>query len=119
MSGEGMSRRPLPAPAVTCDTASGGEAQGESYLSPMGSESVGTNAGPSLGLPVDKKRAAEARLRGLARERKALGEDAFRRLQLRRRAERLERVRARTRAAVAARQGRQQSADELPFGETL
>ncbi len=107
MSGEGMSRRPPPAPALTCDNAPGGEVQGESYLSPVGSESVGTNAGPSLGLPPDKKRAAEARLRGLARERKALGEDAFRRLQLRRRAERLERVRERTRAAVEARRTRQ------------
>ncbi len=64
-------------------------------------------------LPADKKRAAEARLRGLAKERKALGEDAFRRLQLRRQAERLERVRERTRAAVAARRTRQPAPDPL------
>ncbi len=57
-------------------------------------------------------------MRGLAAERRALGDARFEALQLRRRAERLERVRARTRAAVAARQGRQQSADELPFEET-
>ncbi len=79
----------------------------------MGSQSVGTNAGRSLGLPADKQRAAEARLRGLARERKALGENAFHRLQLRRWAERLERVRARTRAAVAARRTRQLAPDPL------
>ncbi len=71
-------------------------------------------------LPADKKRAAEARLRGLAKERKALGEDAFRRLQLRRRSERLERVRERTRAAVAARQSRCRSdLDVLPFEEGI
>ncbi len=64
-----------------------------------------------------QQRTAEARARGLLRERDALGLLAFERLQLRRRAERLERVRARTRAAVAARQGRQQSAVELPFEE--
>ncbi len=64
-----------------------------------------------------QQRAAEARLRGLAAERRVLGELEFQRRQLRRRAERSERVRERTRAAVAARQGRQQSADELPFEE--
>ncbi len=51
--------------------------------------------------------AAEARARGLLKERDAIGMVAFERLQLRRRAERLERVRARTRAAVAERRQRQ------------
>ncbi len=64
-----------------------------------------------------QQRAAERRARGLLRERDALGLLAFERLQNRRRAERLERVRARTRAAVVARARRQQSADELPFEE--
>ncbi len=115
MSGEGMSRRSLPAPALTCGNAPRGEGRGESYVSPMGNESVGTNAGPSPALPVDKKRAAEARARGLLRERDALGLLAFERLQLRRRAERLERVRARTRVAVAARRTRQPAPDPLPL----
>ncbi len=64
-----------------------------------------------------QQRAAEARARGLLKERDAIGTLAFEALQLRRRAERLERVRERTRAAVAARQGRQQPADTLPFVE--
>ncbi len=51
--------------------------------------------------------AAERRARGLLRERDALGLLAFERLQLRRRAERLERVRERTRAADQARRTRQ------------
>ncbi len=42
---------------------------------------------------------------------------AFERLQLRRRAERLECVRARTRAAVEARRTRQPAPDPLPLDE--
>ncbi len=63
------------------------------------------------------QRAAEARARGLLKERDRLGVIAFERLQLRRRAERLERVRERTRAAVLARQHRQPEPDHLPFEE--
>ncbi len=63
-------------------------------------------------VPADQ---AEARLRRQAAERRALGDARFEALQLQRRAERLERVRARTRAAVLARQHRQ---PELPFEET-
>ncbi len=59
--------------------------------------------------------AAEARARGLLKERDALGVLAFERLQLRRRAERLERVRERTRAVVAARRTRQPELEWLPF----
>ncbi len=67
-----------------------------------------------------QQRAAEARLRGLAAERRALGDARFEALQLRRRAERLERVRERTRAAVAARQSRCRSdLDVLPFEEGI
>ncbi len=62
-----------------------------------------------------QQRAAEARLRGLATERRALGDARFEALQLRRRAERLERVRTRTRAAVAARATRTAVASVLPF----
>ncbi len=95
------------------------------YLSRMGSASVGTNAQPVHTRPLllpglvpdDPAAPARRRLRRLDRERDAVGELEFQRRQLRRRAERLERVRARTRAAMAARQGRQQSADELPFEE--
>ncbi len=65
--------------------------------------------------PGKQQRAAEARARGLLRERDALGLLAFERLQLRRRAERLERVRARTRAAVATRRTRQPAPDPLPL----
>ncbi len=56
----------------------------------------------------EEQLAAEARARGLLKEWDRLGADAFERVQLRRRAERLERVRTRTRAAVAARQDREQ-----------
>ncbi len=66
-----------------------------------------------------QQRAAEARARGLLKERDRLGVLAFERLQLRRRAERLERVRARTRAAVLARQRQQPEPDWLPFEENL
>ncbi len=52
--------------------------------------------------------AAEACARGLLKERAAIGELAFQRLQLRRRAERLDRVRERTRAAVTERRQRQE-----------
>ncbi len=62
-----------------------------------------------------QQRAAEARARGLLKERDAIGLLAFERLQLRRRAERLERVRERTRAAVAARRTRQHAPDPLPL----
>ncbi len=61
--------------------------------------------------------AAEARARGLLKERGAIGVLAFERLQNRRRAERLERVRERTRAAVLTRQHRQPEPDCLPFEE--
>ncbi len=61
--------------------------------------------------------AARRRLRRLERERTALGELAFERVQLRRRAERLECVRARTRAAVAARRTLQPELEWLPFEE--
>ncbi len=61
--------------------------------------------------------AAEARARGLLKERDRLGVIAFERLQNRRRAERLERVQSRTRAAVRARQQRQPEPDCLPFEE--
>ncbi len=64
-----------------------------------------------------QQRAAEARARGLLKERDAIGVIAFERLQSRRRAERLERVRERTRAAVLARQHRQPEPDVLPFEE--
>ncbi len=66
-------------------------------------------------VPADQ---AEARLRRQAAERRALGDARFEALQLQRRAERLERVRARTRAAVLARQHRQPEPDCLPFDET-
>ncbi len=59
--------------------------------------------------------AAEARARGLLKERDAIGVLAFERLPLRRRAERLERVRERTRAVVAARRTRQPELEWLPF----
>ncbi len=59
--------------------------------------------------------AAEARARGLLKERDTIGVLAFERLRLRRRAERLERVRERTRAAVAARRTRQPAPDFLPL----
>ncbi len=52
--------------------------------------------------------AAEARALGLLKERDAIGLAAFERVQLRRRAERLERVRERTRAALAKRRQRKQ-----------
>ncbi len=65
-----------------------------------------------------QRRTAEARARRLLQERTALGELAFERVQLRRRAERLERVRERTRDAVATRQGRSSGPDPLPFEET-
>ncbi len=64
-----------------------------------------------------QQRAAEARVRGLLKERDAIGLLAFERLQLRRRAGRLERVRERTREAVFARQHRQPEPDCLPFEE--
>ncbi len=56
--------------------------------------------------------AAEARARARIKEQDSLGTDAFERLQLRRRAERLERVRARTRAAAAARETHQPGLDD-------
>ncbi len=64
-----------------------------------------------------QRAAAEARARGLLKERDAIGLLAFERLQLRRRAERSERVRERTRTAVLARQRRQPEPDRLPFEE--
>ncbi len=66
-----------------------------------------------------QQRAAEARARGLLKERDRLGVIAFERLQNRRRAERHERVRERTRAAVLARQQRQPEPERLPFEENL
>ncbi len=66
---------------------------------------------------IEQQRAAEARARGLLKERDAIGLLAFERLQLRRRAERSERVRERTRTAVLARQRRQPEPDRLPFEE--
>ncbi len=60
-------------------------------------------------------RAAEARARDLLRERAARGLLVFERLQLRRQAERIERVRGRTRAAVATRCTRQPAPDPLPL----
>ncbi len=60
-----------------------------------------------------QQRTAEARARRLLKQRTALGSLAFERLDLRRRAERLERVRARTRAAVEAR--RRAAEQLLPF----
>ncbi len=65
-----------------------------------------------------QQRAAEARARELLKERDAVGALAFERLQGRRRAERLERVRMRTRAAVLARQSRQPEPECLPFEMT-
>ncbi len=65
--------------------------------------------------PSKQQRAAEARARWLLKERDAIGLLAFERLQIQRRAERLERVRERTRAAVAARRTRQPVPDRLPF----
>ena len=63
--------------------------------------------------------AAEARARGLLRERDAIGLFAFERLQLKRRAARLERCRERTRLAMARRQGpRHAENSTLPFGES-
>ncbi len=56
--------------------------------------------------------AAEARARGLLKEQARVGAAAFERLQLRRCAERLARVRARTRAAVAARGTHQPGLDD-------
>ncbi len=58
--------------------------------------------------------AAEARARGMLLEQARLGSVASERLQLRRRAERLERVRARTRAAVIARETHQPGLDDRP-----
>ncbi len=55
-----------------------------------------------------QQQAAEARARGLLKEQDRLGTAAFERLQSRRRAQRGERVRERTRAAVAARRVREQ-----------
>ncbi len=56
--------------------------------------------------------AAEARCRELIKERDRLGTAEFERVQLRRRAERLDRTRARTRAAVDARQKHQPGLDD-------
>ncbi len=58
-----------------------------------------------------EQQAAEARARGLLKERDRLGTDAAERLQLRRRAERLERVRERAAAAVAARRTQPRAGD--------
>ncbi len=62
-----------------------------------------------------QQRAAEARARGLIKERESMGELRFERLQLRRRAEYRARVRERTLAAVAARRTRQLAPDPLPL----
>ncbi len=66
-----------------------------------------------------QERAAETRLRRQAAERRALGDARFEVLHLQRRAERSERVRAHTRAVVAARrEGRHHHDDDvLPFPE--
>lgn len=65
-----------------------------------------------------EQQAAEARVRALLKERDSLGIATFERLQARRRAARLERVRERTRAAVLARQiATIPVPDTLPFGE--
>ncbi len=56
----------------------------------------------------DQQLAAEAHARGLLWERDRLGTAAFERLQGRRRAQRIERVRERARAAAAARRVREQ-----------
>ncbi len=69
--------------------------------------------------PSEQQLAAEARARGLLLEQARLGADAAERLQLRRRAERLERVRARTRAALAARARPTAAPDVLPFEEPV
>ncbi len=62
-----------------------------------------------------QQRAAEARARGLIKERESMGELRFERLQIRRRSEYRARVRERTLAAVAARRTRQPVPDRLPF----
>ncbi len=69
--------------------------------------------------PVKSKEqlAAEACCRELIKERDRLGTAEFERVQLRRRAERLERVRARTRA-LAARARSTAAPAVLPFEET-
>ncbi len=67
---------------------------------------------PSRPPKSKQQQAAEARLRALLKERDQLGTAAFERLQLRRRAERLHRVRAGTRAAVAARETHQPGLDD-------
>ncbi len=59
-----------------------------------------------------EQQAAEARARGMILEQARLGTVAFERLQLRRRAERLDRVRERTRAAVIARETHQPGLDD-------
>ncbi len=112
------------------------EGQGGSWHYPHKIGSPYGNAQPSLTLPeppltcgfseppvrpslsVTPAVAARRRLRRLALERAAVWELEFQRLQLRRRAERSERVRAHTRAAVLARQNRQPQPDPLPFQET-
>ncbi len=66
-----------------------------------------------------QQRAAEARVRGLLKERDALGLIRFEALQLKRQAARIERCRERTRAAVLARQHRQPEPSYLPFEENL
>lgn len=72
----------------------------------------------TVGCKSEQQRAAEARARALLKERDTLGISAFERLQAKRRAARLERVRDRTRAAVLARQtGTTPIPDTLPFPE--
>ncbi len=55
-----------------------------------------------------QQQAAEARARGLLRDRSRLGTAAFEALQMRERAQRSQRTRERTHAAVAARRAREQ-----------
>ncbi len=72
---------------------------------------------PSRPPKSKQQQAAEARARGLLKERDQISIAAFERVQLRRRAERLERVRARTRA-LAARARSTAAPAVLPFEET-
>ncbi len=65
-----------------------------------------------------QQQAAEARARGLIKEQARIGTAEFERVQLRRRAERLERTRERARAAVIACQTQPRPGDhnaQLPF----
>ncbi len=75
--------------------------------------------------PSEQQLAAEARARGRLKERDQIGIAPFEALQLRRRAERLERVHVRARAAVDARQTHQPQLDDhsaqlpLEFEESI